>query len=66
MTMEMWWLNLNKKCKYCNKDLPENEKGRVCKSCRDKRVGRAEKVGAGIGALVLTVGSVVLKIVLKK
>lgn len=57
---------MNKKCKYCNKDLPENWNGNVCKSCRDTHLGNAEKIAAGIGVALLTVGSVVLKFVFKK
>ncbi len=57
---------MSQKCKYCGKDLPENWKGDICKSCKDTRQNKAAKFGAAIAAAALTVGSVVLKIVLKK
>ena len=59
-------LNMSKHCKYCGKDLPDNCRHSACKSCRDTHKSRSEKVVAAVGAAVLAVGSVALKLLFKK
>ena len=57
---------MSKHCKYCGKDLPDNCRHSACKSCRDTHKSRSEKVVAAVGAAVLAVGSVALKLLFKK
>jgi hypothetical protein len=56
---------MNKICKKCGNEMPQNSKKDICDNCQNKRLGTVRKVGeVGLGILSV-VGSVALAIVTK-
>lgn len=47
-------------CKDCGKALPTGTKRSICDGCRATRIRKAVRIGAKLGGLALTVGTVIL------
>ena len=58
--------NKVKHCKKCQRELPSDTKGKLCDYCRKERNRKAKKIGAGVGAGVLTFGGVVVKAIINR
>lgn len=53
---------MNKVCKKCNRELPENYKSKYCERCKNIRIEKTKKTGlAALGVF----GSLILPIVTK-
>lgn len=54
------------KSKNCSNLIPENSKSKYCEKCKAERAQKVEAVVGAAGALVVTVGSIALKMIGKK